>query len=242
MLSLAKDKVDEVFRPYLLCSENIGSEEKLVLEKFFRVLTLPPFLALSSAVSSHADMLLCPLGEALATHPTYYSENKKLFDENSIKIIKIDEAAGKKYPDDILLNGLFLSEKLYGRTDKLSKTLVSYAKENVFTRQGYARCSVCKLSERAIITADNSIARTASENGVDTLKISAGNILLEGYDYGFIGGASFTYNDTVFFFGKIELHPDFDKIRDFAAKHSVKLVSLSDKPLHDIGGAVIYEG
>ena len=241
MLSVAKDKMDEVFRPYLLCSENIGGQEKLLLEKSFKVLTLPPFGALDSAVASHADMLLCPLGEALAAHPDYYSENRALFDENLIKIITIDESASKKYPDDILLNGLFLSETLYGRTDKLSKTLVSFARETVFTRQGYARCSVCKLSESAIITADESIADAASKNGVDVLKISAGHIILDGYDYGFIGGASFTYNDTVFFFGRVEDHLDFDKIRAFTAKHSMRTVSLSDRPLYDIGGAVVYE-
>ncbi len=241
LMSSAKNKMDEVFRPYLLCSENIGSEEKLLLEKSFRVLTLPPFDALDNAVASHADMLLCPIGEALAAHSDYYSENRAIFDENYIKIVTIAESASKKYPNDILLNGLFLSENLYGRIDKLSKTLVRSAKKAVFTRQGYTRCSVCKLSERAIITADPSIANAASENGVDVLQISSGNIVLDGYDYGFIGGASFTYNNTVFFFGRIESHPDFDKIRDFAAKHSVKLVSLSDKPLYDIGGAVIYE-
>jgi hypothetical protein len=30
-------------------------------------------------------------------------------------------------------------------------------------------------------------------------------------------------------------------MRDFAEKYSVKLISLSDLPLSDIGGGVIYE-
>ncbi len=241
MLLIAKDKVDEVFRPYLLCSENIGREECDLLEKNFRVLRLPPFEALPKAVASHADMLLCPVEGGLAVHRLYYEENKDLFDKNSIKALPINESAGKKYPDDILLNGLFLSEKLYGRLDKLSKTIVDFAKEGVFVRQGYTRCSVCKLTERAIITSDASIADAAEQNGIDVLRITPGHILLDGYDYGFIGGASFTYKNKVFFFGKVEHHPDFDKMRAFAAKHSIELISLSEKPLYDIGGAVIYE-
>ncbi len=232
--------MDEVFRPYLLCSENIGSEERKYLNKYFRILVLPPFGALPEAVSSHADMLLCPLGESIAVHRLYYEENRGLFDKNNIKVTVINEPAGKKYPDDILLNGLFLSEKLYGRIDKLSKTLVDFAKERVFVRQGYTRCSVCKINEHAIITSDASISDAASANGVDVLKIVPGHIELDGYDYGFIGGASFVYNSKVFFFGKIEDHPDFEKIRDFTNKHSLETISLSERPLYDIGGAVIY--
>ena len=232
--------MDEVFRPYLLCSENIGEKERKYLDEYFRILVLPPFSCLPEPVSSHADMLLCPVGDSLAVHKLYYGQNKAIFDENNIKVLPINESAGKKYPDDILLNGLFLSDKLYGRLDKLSKTLVDFSKESVFVRQGYTRCSVCKINENAIITSDESIAEAACANGVDVLKIVPGHILLDGYDYGFIGGASFVYGYKVFFFGKIEDHPDFEKIRDFANKHSVELVSLSERSLYDVGGAVIY--
>ena len=237
----AKDKVDEVFRPYLLCSENIGSEEELFLENYFSVVRLPAFSALQDAVASHADMLLCHVGDQLAVHPIYYAENRELFETRKINTVQIRESAGKKYPEDILLNGLFLSDKLYGLTDKLSKTLTDYASDNVFVRQGYTRCSVCKINEHAIITADVGISRAAKQHGADVLLISPGHISLKGCDYGFIGGASVTYKSTVFFFGRIEDHPDFDKMRDFAENHGANLVSASKNPLCDIGGGVVCE-
>lgn len=244
MLNTAKCEVDEVFRPYLLCSENIRKEDEISLAKYFSIIKLKPFSMLDGAVASHADMLLCPLGDTLALHGLYYAENKDLFDtfeKFKIKTVQANESVGKKYPSDILLNGLFLSQDLYGRIDKLSCLLTSYAKEKIFVSQGYTRCSVCKINENAIITADKSIAEAASARGVDVLTIAPGNILLDGYDYGFIGGASITYRDKIFFFGNIENHPDFLKMRDFAKKHSSTLVSLSSLPLSDIGGGVIYE-
>ena len=134
-----------------------------------------------------------------------------------------------------------MSQNLYGRIDKLSSLLTDFASEKIFVKQGYTRCSVCKINENAIITADKTIADAASSHGVDVLTISPGHVTLDGYDYGFIGGASFTYRDKIFFFGRIEDHPDHLKMRDFAEKHSAKLISLSDLPLCDIGGGVIYE-
>lgn len=233
--------MDEVFRPYLLCSENIEGAEEIFLEKFFSVVKLPPFSALSDVVSSHADTLICPIGDTIAVHGDYLEQNAELFEKRGIKTKKISESAGKKYPDDILLGGLFLSEKLYGRLDKLSKTLLDATENSAFVRQGYTRCSVCKLSENAIITADIGVANAVRQDGIDALVISPGHILLKGCDYGFIGGASFTYKNTVYFFGRAEDHPDFQRMSDFAKKHSVDLVSLSENPLYDIGGAVIYE-
>lgn len=230
--------MDEVFRPYLLCGENIGRSEENFLKERFTLVKLPPFGALSDCVASHADMLFLKTPNGVLTHKKYIEENPSLFDRLPCTVTAIDESADKKYPSDILLSGLFLSGKLYGRIDKLSLSVTSLSDKHVFVKQGYARCSVCKLTESAIITADKGIASAARDNGVDTLLISEGHILLEGCDYGFIGGASFTYGNTVFFFGKIEDHPDFEKISDFAKKHTIKLVSMSKTPLCDVGGAV----
>ena len=241
MLNTAKCEVDEFFRPYLLCSENIRKEEEIFLSEHFSLIKLRPFDLIGEAVASHADMLLCPIGNALAVHGLYYAANKDLFEQNNIRTVQANESVDKKYPNDILLNGLFLSQTLYGRIDKLSSLLTDFASEKVFVKQGYTRCSVCKVNENAIITADKTIAEAACARGVEVLLISPGHILLDGYDYGFIGGASLTYRDKIFFFGRIEDHPDYLKMRDFAEKHSAKLISLSDMPLSDIGGGVIYE-
>ena len=230
--------MDEVFRPYLLCSESIGKSEEVFLKERFTLVKLPPFSALSDCVASHADMLFLKTESAILTHKGYMDEHPSLFESIPYKMTAIDESASKKYPSDILLSGLFLSGRLYGRTDKLSRAVTSLSDAHVFVRQGYARCSVCKLTESAIITADSGIADAALKNGVDVLKISEGHILLDGCDYGFIGCASFTYKNTVYFFGNIENHPDFKEIHDFAEKQSVNLISMSKAPLCDVGGAV----
>ena len=107
------------------------------------------------------------------------------------------------------------------------------------SRQGYSRCSVCVVSDNAIITTDEGICRGAEAHGIDVLKIQPGYIDLLGFDYGFIGGASFKISDTkLAFTGRLDKHPDAERIIEFASLHNVNIVYITDKPAFDIGGAV----
>ena len=58
---------------------------------------------------------------------------------------------------------------------------------------------------------------------------------LDGYDTGFIGGASGADDDAVYFCGDVSHHPDADAIKAFCQKHGKECVSLSDEELTDVG-------
>lgn len=156
------------------------------------------------------------------------------------------EKAGEKYPENILLNCLFLNNTLYGKLDFTDDTVLDYCKGNgiktVNVNQGYTRCSSLQISENAVITADNSIQKALKENGAEVLLISPGHIEIKGYDYGFIGGAGFYDDNTVCFFGNIKAHPDYKKIDKFIKEHNSDIKILCpDMPITDIGGAVIVK-
>lgn len=174
----------------------------------------------------HADMQILKIGN-------------KLFTLESCK--KLPE---KNYPGNILLNCLYLNNRLYGKLDCIDETVLQYCAENgietVNVNQGYARCSSLVTGKNAVITADKSMKKALKINGAEVLLISPGNIVLEGFDYGFIGGASFYDNNTVFFFGDVTKHPDYQKIRSFTEENNSKIEILcKSQPLTDIGGAVI---
>lgn len=105
--------------------------------------------------------------------------------------------------------------------------------------QGYTKCSVCTVSDEAIITADKVIAEKAKLAGLDVLCIEPGHILLDGFDYGFIGGATCTLDKhTLAFAGTIAHHPDCAQIMQFLQKHAVRPVFLTEEPIFDMGGAI----
>lgn len=153
---------------------------------------------------------------------------------------------GKCYPENVLLNCLYLGNKLYGRLDAVDPVVPEYCAEHgietVNVKQGYARCSTLVINENAAVTADKSIEKALKNNGVKVLLISPGHIRLEGFNYGFIGGAGFSDNGKTFFFGDITKHPDFNKIKAFCDDYNSKLEILCNtEPLTDIGGVVITE-
>ena len=150
---------------------------------------------------------------------------------------------GSSYPDNVLLNGLFLDGKLYGKMSAIDPIVLDYCSAEqipvINVNQGYTRCSTLIINEHAAITADSSIANALKYNGVEVLQISPGHILLEGYDYGFIGGAGFCDGESVIFFGDISRHPDYQLIRTFCEKqHRTIRVICKENPLTDIGGVV----
>ncbi|MBE6538484.1 MAG: hypothetical protein E7671_03360 [Ruminococcaceae bacterium] len=229
-------------RKTAVCDSRIPSEALTTLEKYCdRVILLPPFEALDVPVSAHPDMLIfpCPELSVILTHKNYKSTVEKLFGGTEMTIEEIDEAVSSKYPSDILLNAAPIGKYLFGRLPYLSRKLLSLSDklgfERIDTLQGYARCSVCIVADDAIITADPSIAPLAKKCGIDVLEILSGGIALDGYNCGFIGGASGNDGEHVFFCGDILSHPDGEKIKEFCIHHGKTPVSLSSSPLYDVG-------
>ena len=189
----------------------------------------------------HADMQILPINNdiLLINECTVLAE--KLPKE---RLLFCNKKAGNKYPEDILLNFLHLNNTLYGKLSAIDKNLLDYCKENnirtVNINQGYARCSTLVLNKKTVITSDLSIEKALKKDGVEVLLISSGSIVLDGYDYGFIGGASGKIDEnTVVFLGNVTNHPDYRRIENFCENHNISIkIICKDMPLTDIGGIV----
>ena len=145
---------------------------------------------------------------------------------------------------NVLLNFLYFNNKLYGKASAIDPNLYGYCMKNnieiININQGYARCSTLVLNNHSAITADISIKNALEKDGAEVLLIPSGNIKLEGYDYGFIGGASGKISDnTVVFFGNAKSHPYYSSIKEFCSKNNIETKILcKNMPLTDVGGIV----
>ncbi|MBQ1847556.1 MAG: hypothetical protein II135_06085, partial [Clostridia bacterium] len=160
--------------------------------------------------------------------------NKELF--GGVAVTAVDEKHGEKYPLDVLLNCFELDGAVYGRKKSASGYIIRQAKSFVNVNQGYAHCSTL-IAGGCAVTSDEGIYGALTKNGADALLIRPGYIALPGYDHGFIGGASFAYRRTVYFFGSLSHHPDGESVRNFISSHGYGVAELSDGPLTDLGGA-----
>lgn len=205
------------------------------------LLEVVPTAALPTAVASHSDLQLLHLGDKhllLAKEAAYLQH--ALQADGFITNLLAHEL-GNSYPHDISLNFLLLEKSCFGLYSNMPLQLIKHCKDAglqiIDTRQGYARCSVAVVAENAAITADTGLYRLLCNRGVDVLQIPAGDILLPGYDTGFIGGCCGCIgNDRIAFTGVLENHSWGKQVLAFLEKHQVTPVYLQDGKLLDIGG------
>ena len=206
------------------------------------ILHLPPHPLLPFPVASHPDMLMWIYGHEVVTYADYIPVAKEVFlrlECAGYSIVPYQKSPSPQYPFDIALNCATVGCKIISNQKYMSESIKEIALNRglqiLNVKQGYAKCSTVIVSDTAIITADSSIEKTALKAGIDVLKVSPCQVELDGYNTGFLGGASGTTTDAVIFCGNIALHSDAEQIKSFCAKHGKQVVSLSEEPLYDYG-------
>ena len=225
----------------LAVDSRISENSRTKLDELgFTIIKIPQNPMFDGAVSGHSDMFISKINGELFVDNSV----KELFTfVKNVKVLNREAVVSEniyRYPEDIEFNCVHVGKSLICNRKHTHSEIIKYAENNniniINVNQGYAKCSVCVVSDNAIITEDDSIAKNATENGIDVLQIKKGFVKLPGYDYGFIGGCSgLIEKELIVFNGNIENHPDFDRIHKFCEHYNVKILSLSDEVLCDIG-------
>lgn len=206
--------------------------------KYFKeVFVINPNENLACPVASHVDMNLCVIDSTVFLPKGSMLE--KIFVDYGYEVKFISEDLGENYPFDARLNCKSVGNTVILNRKTVSKDILCFCenrgKRIINVNQGYAACSTVALNEDAYITSDKGIYNQLVNNGLNPLLIKEGYIEIEEYDYGFIGGASGFVGDTLYFFGDISTHPDYEKIKTYLDKNNVSF-KYFDCPLYDIGG------
>ena len=230
----------------LICDNRISEkiERRLLIEGYY-IIKLPASSSLPEAIAAHPDSLIFRLGDTFVTTCDYAEEAAYVFSDirefcHDSRIVFIDEALGKSYPEDARLNAVSVGDFLITNEKTVSGKILEISKKLGFctqnVNQGYPNCSILKLNDKNVITADEGIAKKLEALGVKVLLIEPGHISLPPYAYGFIGGASGVDGERVYFLGDYKLHPDGERMEKFIRDAGLFPVALSDKPLVDLGG------
>lgn len=224
----------------IIIGESVSGEFSEELSSLgFAVVRLTSFRVLPKPVSSHPDMLLYPTEEGFLTFPGYLDEASRILNGYGISCKAVEEVGGNLYPSDVALNALEIGGTVYGHGSAVAKKIKKRAQRFVSVKQGYARCSSAVIADRAVVTADPSLAKALSSDGIHVLTIRPGHIRLDGYDTGFIGGCGGRLDEKRYaFFGDIHSHPDGDAIVEFAKSHGTEIISLGRGELCDYGGII----
>lgn len=191
----------------------------------------------------HADLRAHHLGDKEVVVHKEDVELAKALKEHGFSVIYAKNSLCGTYPKSAALNAARIGDILLCNAKNLDGAILKYALQNnikiIDCKQGYSRCATCIVSKNAVITADKSVYKALSPH-LDTLLISQGSIRLgEGVD-GLLGGASALIDkNTLAFCGDIKTHPDFMAIENFLKKHKINVISLTNKPLLDVGSIIV---
>lgn len=188
----------------------------------YQVVLVSPRAHVDPAINCHPDIYICHLGESI-----FYGDPKKL---------EYD------YPGHAIYNGCSTGKYFIHNlniTDKdLLKEVEGAGLIKVHVNQGYAKCSCIVVDENSIITADRGIAKAVLNAGLDVLVIDQGQVVLDGYPYGFVGGASGKVENTILFNGDLRKHSNYKEIREFIERRGASIKYFEEYPLTDIGSII----
>ncbi len=206
--------------------------EKLNI-KYIKSAVLPE---IHNSTSTHPDMQIFFINSYKAiVSPDVFNYYRKILPEN-VELIKGNKTPTGTYPDDVPYNVAGFNGVAVANGDYTDEEIRKNV-EIINVKQGYAKCSLCITGDKSVITEDKGIAKILKENGFNVCEIQSGEVELEGYDNGFIGGASGYDGEKIYFAGDITSHKDYQKIKEFVDK---EIVCLKKGKLKDIGTLTFF--
>jgi len=227
----------------ILISENANIVLKeYLIQKGHLLCEVAKTSSVYDAISSHPDIYFCKLDDKLIVSKDKLPFVEKILMEWEISYIPGSSALGFKYPENIKYNAVQLGMHLVHNTKYTDPILLNTAREKklhlLHVNQGYTKCNIVSVDENSAITSDKGIAAALELHNIDTLIIEAANVGLEGFPYGFLGGASGRVDNEIIFNGNLLAHPDYHRIKDFIEVRGLRVVFFEEFPLEDIGSII----
>ncbi len=193
------------------------------------------------AVSGHPDLFFCQQQQQVVVAPNMPEQYMKILQNHGLSFVKGKLPVGKLYPQTSRYNAVVTSNFLIHNakhTDPLLKeTFVK--KEFIHVNQGYTRCNLLVLNDDLFITSDNGIFRQLKKQHLDVYYFSPDDILLPGFEHGFLGGCLGVYENLVFVTGSLSRFQEGKKLCKLLESRHYKIVELYDGPLFD-GGSLFF--
>ncbi|MDP4266159.1 MAG: hypothetical protein Q8880_01835 [Bacteroidota bacterium] len=225
----------------IFIDKKIPEQAKDKLAKYGEIVELASKDITYNAISGHPDIFLSKTSENIfIVAPNAPEIIFQKFSEYNKEYVKGIDKVGKEYPFTALYNAVF-TDSLFIHNFKISDFSLINAgknKEHISIRQGYCRCNLISLHDKAFITSDPGIYKELKGREFHVLLVKTEGILLEDFRYGFFGGTCGIIDDKLLIIGSLKYYKDGDEVKNFVKKMGLNIVELYDGLLFDGGGII----
>ena len=215
----------------LLIDSRIREKEYEFLSRYFYLIKIPLSNDVYEQISGHSDIFYCKINNKIICAP-----NAPIIKNNFILGC---QTVKNKYPHNVCYNACQIGNNIIG-----SKYTDNTINPNIIVKQGYTKCSIAVTGSNSCITSDVGIYKTLKKYKIDCTYIEENNIKLldrnarETTMQGFIGGASFVFNNKFILFGDIDKLQSKEKIMQHLNKYELELIDFKGLNVYDYGGAI----
>jgi len=214
------------------------------MKRLGTVILVPQDARFDPRIASHPDLVIAIVDGSLIIDENACESIFSQLDALSVPYIRSKSNLRSTYPDDIAYNAVVTKNHLIHNLAYTNSLILQHCKNSGKTllnvRQGYSKCSTVLVDDNHLISSDEGIYRTVKDH-LNILLVQPGHVELDGFDYGFLGGASGVIGDTVVFHGDLSRHPDFIRIKEFVEAAGKKLLYFPDFDLQDIGSILVFQ-
>ncbi len=198
------------------------------------------------SISTHPDLQIHFVTDNMAfCSPDTIEHYTKILPKN-IKLKAGCSNVGGTYPSSCAYNIARIGNIIICNTECADKAIMDFYKETdkeiINVKQGYSKCNICPISDTSFITEDRGIHNSIQKDKhLTSHLIEVGSVSLDGFKYGFIGGATGVFDNKILFCGKIPDGETGSKIHDIIYKENMEYVELSDDKLQDFGSIISFK-
>lgn len=211
------------------------ADTKEILNNYgFNVVETLKIPQINDSTATHPDMQFLYFGSNFAlTVDQCYDYYKNSFPDLNFKSIG---SVYSPYPYDSLLNVTIVGDYCFA-TKKQWETINRFIDlKPIIIKQGYSKCNICILNNKAIITSDKGIASEAPKNHLKAYFLPSDEIALSGYKNGFWGGCcGLIDNNKLLFNGDITALNCYNDLIDILEKEKIEPIYHRAGELRDIG-------
>jgi len=231
-------------KPIIIASSLMPYEAKQSLAAIGEVVWLEPNSTVYPSISTHPDIFFCQYEpDKLVFAPDIKSEYIAALHKAGIKMTKGESRLGNAHPGTVHYNACATRNILIHNLKYTDNRILDIFndKEKVNVKQGYTRCNLLALNEKAFITSDQGIREGLLRHGFEVFYVDPCQVRLDGHEYGFFPGCCGVWRNHLVVCGDTDILKEKKELDEFLDRHGFEISELYKGELVDLGSILFLE-